>query len=384
MKRYETNIMRGLFAILLFGLMGCGGSGGSAGGSGPKAVKLIGGAVQDNPLSLSGTVTTIGGTAGNNGTSDGIGAAASFRVPLDVTTDGTNLYVLDSSTIRKVVISTGAVSTLAGSADTFGSTDGTGASARFNFPTGITTDGINLYVSEMGNSLIRMVSIQTRAVTTLAGSLGVFGSTDGIGAAASFNGLVGITTDGTNLYVTDNFSHTIRKIAISTGAVTTFAGSAGDSGSSDGSGVSARFYKPWGITTDGKNLYVADTGNGLIRKIALSTGDVTTIAGTSGSFGWPDGTGSAAFFTAPTGITTDGTNLYVTDNTLSNSLTTNTIRKVVISTGVVTTLAGTGGTAGSSDGVGAAARFDNPAGIITDGTSLYVTDYLNCTIRMIH
>ena len=92
-------------------------------------------------------------------------------------------------------------------------------------------------------------------VTTFAGS-GASGSADGTGTAASFNDLDAMTKVGTNLYLTNPNHHTIRKIAISTGVVTTFAGSAGSTGSTDATGTSARFWYPKGITTDGTNLYV--------------------------------------------------------------------------------------------------------------------------------
>jgi len=108
-------------------------------------------------------------------------------------------------------------------------------------------------------------SSEGSAVTTLAGT-GSSGSANGTGTSASFNYPRGITTDGTNLYVADYSNHLIRKIVISTGAVTTVAGT-GSSGSANGTGTSASFNYPYGITTDGTNLYVADSGNHLIRKI---------------------------------------------------------------------------------------------------------------------
>ena len=118
---------------------------------------------------------------------------------------------------------------------------------------------------DFGNHLIRQLVISTGAVTTVAGT-GTSGSANGTGTSASFNGPRGITTDGTNLYVADQSNHLIRKIVISTGAVTTVAGT-GSSGSANGTGTSASFTGPIGITTDGTNLYVADSDNHLIRKI---------------------------------------------------------------------------------------------------------------------
>jgi hypothetical protein len=197
------------------------------------------------------------------------GSAANFYNPSSITTDGTNLYVADTynCTIRKIVISTGAVTTLAGSEGVYGSADGTGSAASFSAPRGITTDGTNLYVADTFSSTIRKIVISTGAVTTLAGTAGVYGSADGTGSAANFNNPFGITTDGTNLYVADTYNNTIRKIVISTGAVTTLAGTAGVYGSADGTGSAANFNTPFGITTDGTNLYVADTYNNTIRKI---------------------------------------------------------------------------------------------------------------------
>jgi len=122
--------------------------------------------------------------------------------------------------------------------------------------------------------------------------------------------LVGITTDGTNLYVADTSNHRIRKIVIDNGTVTTLAGSS--SGNIDATGTSASFSYPTGITTDGTNLYVSDQSNQWIRKIVISTGVVTTLAGSS--WGFKDSTGTSASFISPWGITTDGTNLYVADD----------------------------------------------------------------------
>jgi hypothetical protein len=333
----------------------------------------MGGSIQGGQLSLSTVVTTLAGT-GSHGSANGTGTSASFNAPFGVTTDGTNLYVADygNHLIRKIVISTGAVTTLAGTGSS-GSANGTGTSASFNYPGGITTDGTNLYVTDEQNHLIRKIVISTGAVTTVAGT-GSSGSANGTGTSASFHHPAGITTDGTNLYVSDYENHLIRKIVISTGAVTTVAGT-GSQGSANGTGTSASFYKPTGITTDGTNLYVSDLFNFLIRKIVISTGAVTTVAGT-GSQGSANGTGTSASFGGPWGITTDGTNLYVAD------FVNHSIRQVVISSGVVTTVAGTG-SSGSANGTGTSASFNQPVGITTDGTNLYVADYSNELIRQV-
>lgn len=324
-----------------------------------------------------GEVTTLAGWPYFSGSSDGTGAAARFTNPCNITTDGTSLYLCDNNCIRKIVMATGEVSTLAGSVYP-GSTDGIGSAARFDMPRGITTDGVNLYVSDAGKIIIRKVVIATGAVTSLAVSSGGYGANDGIGPAARFINPNDITTDGVNLYVSDSGNDTIRKVGIATGAVTTLAGNAYvPSGSADGTGTGALFNNPQGITIDGANLYVCDAGNNTIRKVAISTGVVTTFAGSSGVTGSNDGIGSAARFNGPFDITSDGINLYVSETR------NHTIRKIVIATGAVTTLAGSAGSAGSSDGIGAAARFNKPQGITTDGINLFVTDTNNSTIRKV-
>jgi hypothetical protein len=153
-------------------------------------------------------------------------------------------------------------------------------------------------------------------------------------SSGTFNNPSGIYTDGTYVYVADTGSNTIQYVVISTGSYAILAGStSGTAGFTNGTGTAALFNAPSSITSDGTNLYVADKGNNVIRKIVISTGVVTTFAGsTSGAFGFTNGTGTAALFNAPSGIASDGTNLYVSD-TGNNS-----IRKIVISTIAVTTL----------------------------------------------
>jgi DNA-binding beta-propeller fold protein YncE len=127
--------------------------------------------------------------------------------------------------------------------------------------------------------------IASGVVTTLAGAAEIKGSADGTGEKASFFWPYGITGDGTNLYVTEIFNNTIRKIVIASGVVTTLAGAAGIEGSADGTGAEARFFWPYGITSDGTNLYVVDTSNHTIRKIVITSGEVTTLEVRAGSLG---------------------------------------------------------------------------------------------------
>ena len=343
------------------------------------AIDLIGGMLRGGTLNLTNVVTTIAGTVGTTGSTDGTGTAAKFYGNHHIISDGTSIFVADTynHTIRKIDIASAAVTTLAGSAGTSGSTDGTGTAARFFDPVGVTTDGTNLFVADTGNHTIRKLVIATGVVTTLAGTAGTSGSTDGTGTAAKFSDPIGITTDGTYLYVTETGNHTIRKVEIATGVVSTVAGTAGTSGSADGTGTAATFYTPYGISTDGTNLYVADSYNCTIRKIVIATGVVTTIAGTAGTTGSADGTGTSATFNVPFGMAADAENLYIVDAY------NHTVRKLVKATGVVSTIVGTAGTYGSADGSGTTATFNTPTGIATDGSVLYISDFQNSIIRKI-
>jgi len=323
---------------------------------------------------------TLAGTAGSSGSTDGTGSAARFSSPHGVAVDTAgNVFVADTfnHTIRKIT-SAGVVTTLAGTAGSSGSTDGTGSAARFDFPASVSVDSAgNVYVADTFNHTIRKVT-SGGVVTTLAGTAGSSGSTDGTGSAARFDFPTSVSVDTAgNVFVADSGNNTIRKVT-NAGVVTTLAGLAGFPGSTDATGSAARFSSPHGVAVDtAGNVFVADRNNHTIRKVT-SAGVVTTLAGTAGSSGSTDATGSAARFDNPIGVTVDTAgNVFVADTYNS------TIRKVT-SGGVVTTLAGTAGVNGSNDGTGSAARFNLPHGVAVDALgNVFVADNANHTIRKI-
>ncbi len=307
-------------------------------------------------------------------------AAALFPMPAAIAVDASGtVYVADTSANTIQRVSTGGVVTLlAGTAGQVGTTDGTGTAARFNQPGGlvVATDG-TVTLADTANGTIRRITA-AGAVTTLAGTATVRGNADGTGTAATFSSPVGLALAANgNLYVADSMNHTIRQIAAGA-AVTTFAGSAGASGTADGTGTAARFNLPVGVAVDSAgNVYVAETTNNTIRKITPA-GVVTTLAGVAGISGAQDGTGAGALFNSPGGLVADAAgNLYVADT--GNSV----IRKITPA-GDVTTLAGLAGVAGLLDGSGANAWFNQPKALALDAAgNLYVADTGNAVIRRV-
>jgi sugar lactone lactonase YvrE len=179
-------------------------------------------------------------------------------------------------------------------------------------PAGVAVDKSGqLYIADPFNNVVHVWNA-AHQMTVLAGSLGVTGATNGPDSFARFNQPQGVAVDADgNVYVADSGNQLIREIT-PVGSVTTLAGS-GSRGNSDGFGADASFDDPVGIALDGKgNIYVADKGNNKIRKITPS-GEVTTLAG-DGSPGARNGKGAAASFNKPLGVAVDSAgNVYVAD-----------------------------------------------------------------------
>lgn len=327
------------------------------------------------------SVTTIAGdpAAWDGGIRDGSGTQAQFSYPSTVTVDRNGaIYVADSGnqTIRKSTAN-GLVTTLAGQPEIAGSSDGIGAAARFSFIEGLVFDTSgNLFVSDTQNHTIRKIT-PTASVSTLAGRPGMNGMQDGIGNAARFWDPAGIAIDSSgNLYVADMFNSAIRKISPD-GAVTSLPKPAFHDGGTFPTAES--YFDPRGVSIDANgNLFIADTGNNVIRKIDRN-GLASTLAGyMTGTAGAADGLGSAARFYNPFRLINDSAgNVFVCD-TFNHA-----IRKVTPA-GMVTTFAGIAGVAGYRDGVGGEARFYHPDGIAIDtADNLYIADSFNHVVRKI-
>ncbi|MES2388565.1 MAG: T9SS type A sorting domain-containing protein [Bacteroidota bacterium] len=307
----------------------------------------------------SATVSTIGGSGTTTtdrmdaGYVDGPAATSKFWSPISLVYNATALYVVDNQNNLLRTIISGTVATFAGTQP--GHVNGAASVNKFTYPMGITTDATgNIYVADQGNNVIRKIT-SAGVASDFAGLVSVNGGyTDGTGTAAEFYGpsdMVYNKFDG-NFYVVDQYSNLIRKITPA-GVVTTYAGVYGSSDLwKDGDRTIATFNYPNGIDADQNgNLYIADAGNNVIRKITPA-GIVSTIAGDHTALGdFADGTGSAALFNSPWAVTCDALgNVYVAEYNNYK------IRKIVAATGVVTSIAG-GASAGSADGTGTAASF---------------------------
>ena len=221
-------------------------------------------------ITPAGLVSTLAGKSGTFGSTNGTGAAARFNSPEGLTIDAAgNLFLADrSNQIIRRITPVGVVTTLSGQAGSPGYNDGTKTTARFSNPANVAVDAAgNVFVTDTGYSILRKVS-PAGSVVTLAGVPAyVGGSNDGVGASARFNNPEGVAVDAAgNVFVADTANHTIRKMTPER-EVITIGGRAQYEGSTDGQGTTARFSRPRGIAVaaDG-TLYVADSGNSVIRK----------------------------------------------------------------------------------------------------------------------
>ncbi|MBL8033174.1 MAG: hypothetical protein JNJ69_05715, partial [Leptospiraceae bacterium] len=315
---------------------------------------------------------------------DGVGTAARFSSPHGMTIVNGVIYIADreNNRIRKYDIATNTTSTFAGEGSP-ATTDGTGTSARINKPQGITSDGVNLFVTESPSapdiSYIRRINIATQQVTTIAGGASVAGGVSCPGTVqatcrdgSAFQALFGLPNDidyhSGHLYISEYGNNRVRRMNLATGQVETIAGNGAAASVDDTTGTSASFNGAAGLTLLGNSIYVVDYNGHRVRTISLTAPHaVGSLVGT-GVAGHADGPYATARFANPDHIFADARDLYVTEYGA------NRLRRINLAKNTVSTIAGSGG-ATDAGGVGPAAAFGGPVGIVSDGARLFVATY---------
>lgn len=338
------------------------------------------------PFTVLTTIETFAGTPYAGGSADGVGTQSRFNAIVGMAKIGDILYVAETTTVRKVDLTDPAnpvVTLLAGHPIWTGSvaSTATGGEARFTALAGMATDGTSLYVSDTTADVIYKINPTTREVSLYAGVRNSAGTTDNTTKdLAQFKDPRGLLFVGTDLLVADYTNHVIRKIDAA-GNVTTIAGAMGTASSTNGAGTAARFSNPMFMAAeyDSANskywVYIVDRANYRVRKMDYSDMSVTTLAGSV--IGYGNGTGTGASFSLLSQLVVVGDYVYVADSTSA------TIRKIHKTSQVVTTLAGLPWKTGEADGTPAQAKFRSPYSMVTDGTSLYVGETINGSLRKV-
>lgn len=332
--------------------------------------------------------TGVSGYSGDGGQA----ALAQFSYPVDITVDSSdNLYIADRGNhcIRYIDVTTGVISTYAGSGTSgFAGDGGPASAAQLSYPVGVTLDSAgNLLIADRNNQRIRRVDAGTLNITTVAGT-GVAGYSGdgGLATAAQLSFPVATAVDSAdNIYIADSGSNRVRRIDNGTGIITTVAGTgASGAGGDGGPATAATVYRPGGLAVDTSgNLLILQSENHVIRRVDAATGDITSLAGIGvAGYGGDGGPAAAALLNAPTDMVLDGSDkLYIAD---SNN---NSIRVVdsVAGAGVITSLTNTGGLSFAGDGGAAtAARLYHPNGVAVDSTgNVYIADTANHRIRLV-
>ena len=344
---------------------------------------------------LPGIIAVAGtGTAGYSG-NNGLATSAKLNSPADVAFDSAgNWYIADYTNcrIRKVAIATGDISTVAGNGTCGYNSDGIAAtSAELNGPNSVAIDSSgNIYIADYSNNRIRKVTISTGYISTVAGTGTAAYSGDGAAAtSAAMDTPAGVALDSSgNIYIADRTNDRVRKVTISTGYISTVAGngsscSSPTSGCGDGgAATSANLTSPNSVALDSSgNIYIADSGDNRIREVTISTGNISTVAG-NGTPGYSGDGGAAtsAEINGPNGAALDSSgNVYISDTQNRR------IRVVNSGTGHITTLAGSG-TQGATGNGGPAisAELDDPKQITVDGLgNIYLADATAEEVRQV-
>jgi sugar lactone lactonase YvrE len=372
---------------------------------GPGIINTVAG---DGPTDVFPNPALRGGIWGYDFGDGGTAISAGLNNPSAVALDAArNIYIAEGNNpdatggdrVRMVTASTGIITTVAGTGKYgFSGDGGPATSAELNIPLGVAVDGVgNIYIADALNSRIREVAASTGIITTVAGSGSVAvhkGSSHPIGPCA-YSGDGGPATSAVlcdpggiavdsagNIYFADDGNYVIRKVTASTGIITTVAGNGTPGFSGDGGLAASAQLEPGGVALDSYgNIYIADSGNNRIRMVTASTGIINTIAGNgTAGFSGDGGAATIAELNGAPGVALDGSgNIYVVD-TYNNR-----IRVISASTGIITTFVGNGKGSYSGDGLAATnADLYNPEGVGTDSAgNVYIADSWNNRVRTV-
>ena len=305
-----------------------------------------------------------------------VNADGSFELP-----PGADLVATDS---RSVAV--GAVA-LAGSGERgIGGDGGPASNALLSFPRGVAVDSAgNVYVADTFNRRVRRIDAETGIIETLAGTGSNGHGGDGGPASDALLSLprdVAVDSAG-NVYVADTLNHRVRRIDAETGIIETLAGTGERGYGGDGGAASdALLHQPHGVAVDSAgNVYVADTSNRRVRRIDAETGIIETLAGTGErGYGGDGGPASDALLSLPYGVAVDATgNVFLADALNQR------VRRIDAATGVIETLAGTGGNGHGGDGGPASgAQLSFPRDVAVDSAgNVYVADTSNRRVRRV-
>ena len=356
-------------------------------GSGPQA------------LMFPGIISSVAGNGSWGYSGDGnLARLATLRSPQAVAVDGAgNVFISDSinQCVREISASTGLMSTVAGSLNANYSGDGGLATrALLNNPAGLAIDGAgNLFIADQGNNVIRRVDAVTQIITTVAGGGLSPSRADGLGdggpaTSALLSGPMDVAVDAAgNLFIADSFHGLIRRVDAASGSITVVAGG-GTAAGSDGFGdglvaTSAFLHDPRSIALDvAGNLFIAESGNSLVRRVDASSKIITAVAGT-GANGYSGDNALAVYahLGTPTAVRLDPAgNIYIADSAQ------NVVRQVNAATAIITTVAGLGAARYTGDaGAPTAATLSSPYGLAFDNSgNLYIADLGNNAVRKIN
>ena len=332
-------------------------------------------------------ITTVAGNGTTYSGDNGPATAAELDYPLGVAVDSAgDIFIADfyNNVVREVNHATGLITTVAGNGTAGYSGDGGPATAaEIDSPEGVGVDSADdLFIADSGKNVVREVNLSTGIITTVAGNgTEGYSGDNGPATAAELDGPNSVAVDSADdLFIADSGNNVVRKISLSTGAITTVAGNGTEGYSGDnGPATAAELDNPTGVAVDSADdLFIADSGKNVVREVNHATGLITTVAG-NGTEGYSgdNGPATAAQLSKPEGVTVDSADdLFIVDNS-------DRIREVKLSTGIITTVAGNWMCGYSGDGGPAtAAELFYSAGVAVDSAGdLFIADSGNDRIR---